>query len=314
MRRINAHTLRLARDIIGNRALKAAFPALERVGLHVVRNHFYNPIPDTRRLHDSVFQRRSAMVGIEVDLDAQVARLKELSDEFKQEYRYFPQHQTEGQAPHFHMQNSSYGSVDAELYWCMLRSLKPKRVIEIGSGNSTLLGLEALRRNGEEGFDGTYTAIDPYPNVEDIHNAPGGFTLVKARVQDVPHDTFAELESGDILFIDSTHVASMDSDVCFEYLELLPRLKPGVYVHIHDIMLPMEYPKVWVKHLYFWNEQYLLQAFLSFNREFEVIWAGHMLALDRPQELAAAIPSFAPGVTEPGAFWIRRVGQAKGIK
>lgn len=314
MRKINAHNLRTAKDIVSGKAIKTAFPFLERAGLHVVRNHFYNPIPDTRRLDDSVFERRSAMVGIDVDLDAQVPRLKELSDQFQEEYLDFPQHQAQGQAPHFYMQNGSYGSVDAELYWCMLRSIQPRRVVEIGSGHSTLLGLEALRRNAAEGSGGAYTVIDPYPRVEDTQVAPGGFTLVEARVQDVPHETFAALGAGDILFIDSTHVASMDSDVCFEYLELLPRLKPGVYVHIHDIMLPMEYPKVWIDHLYFWNEQYILQAFLAFNREFEVVWANHMLALDRPQELASAIPSFVPGVTKPGSFWIRRLGEGIGVQ
>ena len=116
------------------------------------------------------------------------------------------------------------------------------------------------------------------------------------------------LEAGDVLFIDSSHMLRIGSDVQFEYLEILPRLKPGVIVHIHDIFLPAEYPRNWVhdKHI-FWNEQYLLQAFLAFNASFEVLWGGSWMHLNHPAELESAFQSYKRENQWPGSFWIRRV-------
>jgi hypothetical protein len=114
------------------------------------------------------------------------------------------------------------------------------------------------------------------------------------------------LGENDILFIDSTHVLRIGSDVQYEFLEVLPRLRPGVYVHIHDIFMPAEYPEAWVRREHrFWTEQYLLQAFLCYNGAFEVIWAGSYMHLKHPDELAAAFASYGPG-RHPGSFWIRR--------
>lgn len=136
------------------------------------------------------------------------------------------------------------------------------------------------------------------------------------------------LERNDILFIDFSHILSIGSDVRYEYLDLLPRLKPGVLIHFHDIFLPAEYPQKWVLNFHrFWNEQYLLQAFLTFNTEFEVLWAGNFMHLNHSDLLAATIPSYKqelgklprsveprtislggalPVECQPKSFWIRR--------
>jgi len=293
---------------MASRVLAAVFPWFERLGLHVVRNHFYSPIPDTRRLDDTVFTRKSALVGIEFDVDKQVERLRGFRARFAAEYESIPRMRNRHARDRFSLDNASFGSVDAEMWWCILRDAKPNRIIEVGSGNSTLLALEALAKNATEGHTCEYIVVDPYPRqlIVDFAERNAGFRLIRSRVQDVPMDVFQQLGNGDILFIDSSHVASIDSDVCFEILEVLPRLAPGVMIHIHDVMLPMNYPKLWMEHLYFWNEQYLLQAFLSFNDEFEIVFAGGILALDRSRELKEVFTSFEPGQTRPGSFWIRR--------
>ena len=128
------------------------------------------------------------------------------------------------------------------------------------------------------------------------------------KVQNASLDQFTSLCSRDILFIDSSHVCAIGSDVTFEILEILPRLNPGVVIHVHDVFLPRNHPKAWVKELHrFWNEQYLLQAFLCNNRDFEVIWAGSWLHMMHSEKLASAFPSYDPRRNWPASFWISRV-------
>lgn len=296
-----------AREYVINRAFARAFPLWQRAGVHVIRNSFYGAVPDTRLLPADIHSRRSALVGIEIDEQAQLAMIADFADRFAGEYAEWPQDRDPSAPNRFFRGNTSFGPVDAETYWCMLRSRKPTRVIEIGSGNSTLLALDAMARNAAEGSPIDYTVIDPFPRVVDAQSARGGFTIIEQPVQRVPLETFASLQAGDILFIDSTHVVAMDSDVVFEILEVLPRLNPGVLIHLHDILLPMDYPQEWLDHLYFWTEQYLLQAFLAFNDSFAVRWAGNLMALDHPEALHAAYPAFEPGRHHPGSVWIERV-------
>jgi len=118
---------------------------------------------------------------------------------------------------------------------------------------------------------------------------------------------FGKLKENDILFIDSSHVLKIGSDVQYEYLDILPRLSKGVIVHVHDIFLPAEYPKEWVlKDYIFWTEQYLLQAFLAFNDSFEVLWAGHYMHLKYPNKLEDAF-SYKRDERLPGSFWMRKI-------
>jgi hypothetical protein len=122
---------------------------------------------------------------------------------------------------------------------------------------------------------------------------PGLTRLAVQRVQDVPFEVFTGLERGDILFIDSSHVVAMDSDVVHEYLRILPKLKPGVVIHVHDIFLPADYPKKFVMtNLCFWAEQYLLEAFLSYNQAFQVLWASSAMQMLRAAELERFFPAW----------------------
>lgn len=171
-----------------------------------------------------------------------------------------------------------------------------------------MLAAEAVNKNREEGHDCELVAVDPYP-VEILKKRILGLSrLIEKGVQELDLSEFIRLKENDILFIDSTHVVRIGGDVVYLYLEVLPRLNKGVLVHFHDIFLPLEYPKDWVlKQHRFWNEQYLLQAFLIFNDCFEVVWAGSYMNLKHPDKFEATFRSYRKGETFPGSFWIRRI-------
>jgi len=281
----------------------------EKKGFHITPVDFYFPIPDTRELGDELWTKHSDMVGVDLNESRQLKLLELFLSQFKNEYDYFPRQKTT--TPYrYYLNNGGLSSIDGEILYCMVRHFKPKRVIEIGSGNSTYLFAEAILKNKEENpsYDCKLTAIEPYPNDVLKDGFPGLSELIQKRVQDLPLTDFMKLNEDDILFIDSTHVLQIGSDVRYEYLEILPRLKKGVIIHAHDIFLPAEYPKEWIRgDAIFWNEQYLLQAFLSFNDAFEVLWAGSYMHLKNPDKLEKAFSSYKRNEHRPGSFWIRRV-------
>jgi predicted O-methyltransferase YrrM len=248
---------------------------------------------------------------------AQLALLESFATRFKAQYDALPR-SAESAGGGFYLGNPMYGSVDAEILYSMMRHFKPRRVIEIGSGFSTLLTAKAVAEDSLEGRSPVdLITIDPYMNKAfndqlDLQAAVGRnvkCTVVREQVQNVPMSEFESLGENDILFIDSTHVLSIGSDVQYEFLEVLPRLRKGVVVHVHDIFMPREYPRTWVlDYHFFWTEQYLLQAFLAFNSAFEVLWGGNYVHTYHPDALKRAIGSYDPATTIPGSFWIRRVG------
>jgi predicted O-methyltransferase YrrM len=166
--------------------------------------------------------------------------------------------------------NGQFNAGDAGLLTAFLAWLRPNRMIEIGSGHSTFAALDACQF-----FDipTHITAIEPNP--ERLlgglgESFPNHFDLIESRVQDVPTDQFAELARGDVLFIDSSHVAKSGSDVVYELLQVVPRLLPGVLVHVHDIFPAFEYPQAWLKEGRYWSEAYLLRALLTYNSRIKV--------------------------------------------
>jgi hypothetical protein len=298
-------TLRLVRRILAGLAGRT-FTLWERLGVHVTPVHFYQPIPDTRELDRGLWQRRSAMPGVEIDDAAMLRLLEGFHCDFRSEYGALPMKQTADPLAYY-IDNGNFESVDGEVLYSMLRSLKPRRMIEIGSGSSTQLSAQALRKNETDGADVCeYAVFDPFPGPTVAGGLPGLRELAAMPAQDVPLARFESLAANDVLFIDSSHVLRIGSDVQYLFLEVVPRLAPGVYVHVHDIFMPAEYPRSWVmKEHRFWTEQYLLQAFLAFNSAWEVVWAGSYMHLQHPKELAAAFRSYGP-TRSPGSFWIRR--------
>jgi|SRR5882672_9459529 len=281
---------------------------MQALGLHVTPNHFYSPVPDTRRIDRKLFDRPSELLGIDLREPAQLNLLALLTDTYKHEYSQFPARREDVALGSFYIQNNLFSSVDAEMLYAMVRHLKPRRIVEVGSGYSTLLMVQAADANQKDGKPAEIRCIDPYPRnfVSDLANR-GRLNLVQASVETVPLDVFSALSDGDILFIDSSHVVRTGGDVQREFLEILPRIGAGTYVHVHDIFLPHDYPSKWVvDNHWFWNEQYLLQAFLSFNSEFEVVLALAWLHYQHRDKLVESIPSYDPETVLPGSFWMRR--------
>jgi len=267
------------------------------VGVFPVIRHYYEPFPLMPQSH-----ARRRLNGIDLNVDGQLAFLKTLKG--VEELAAFPLHKTSDLG--FHHINYSYQFVDADFLYLVIRTMKPRRIIEIGSGYSTLMMLEATRVNTAENMPCAITCIEPfeYPMLE-----RSGATIVRSMVEDVEPTLFDTLERNDILFIDSSHIIRPGGDVLAEYLSILPGLKPGVLVHVHDIFTPLDYPAyVRSDHVLLWNEQYLLEAFLTLNRAFSVIGALNYLQKHHPNELSAVCISQRNWPTcVPGSFWMQKV-------
>ena len=276
-----------------------------------MRVHFYSPVPDLADLAARrVWERRSVLPGIDFQMERQLDFLGVLGASYGGECRW-PLLRPTGDPQAFYLDNGRFSYGCAASLHTMIRHLKPRRLIEIGSGCSSLVIGEAIRLNAGEGSPCRYMVIDPYPGGMVAEGKIGLERLIAQRVELVDADTFDLLDENDILFIDSGHTVRTGSDVNFLYLEVLPRLKPGVAVHIHDICLPYEYPEVYFTNpafRVFWTEAYLLQAFLAFNAEFEVLLAMNAIQTDHMQAFRAAFPHFRleENWANSGSFWMRR--------
>ena len=300
------------------------------LGVSVTPQHFYFPVPSIKSFDSKDWHACRPCAAIDFRLQDQMDLLRsELLPYIKECGFSETPVPVNGHGPQFHFNNGFFERIDAEIAYAFVRQRKPKRVIEVGSGNTTLVNAAAVRKNAAEGFPGELFAIEPYPASYLKQGLPGLTQLIPAKVQDAPFDLFLSLKAGDILFIDSSHVVSMDSDVLYELLGILPRIAPGVLIHFHDIFTPLDYPEKFVKrNLCFWGEQYLLEAFLSFNSAFKVVWAGSAMQQFYPDVLRDAFPGwegsfnrmpsdlklFAPSLDGknvwPCSFWITRTDQS----
>ncbi|HTG86645.1 MAG TPA: class I SAM-dependent methyltransferase [Pyrinomonadaceae bacterium] len=258
----------------------------DRWGYHIRPIHYYEPIPDFRSITSEQLERRREFRSIDFGWDAQLQLLRDLSA-FRIEF----------EAADF--KNDYFNGLDAAVFYSLIRHLRPRRVIEIGSGYSTRFAHKALTRNAD---GGRLTCIEPHPE-ERLNGLRLSVEVIQKRVEEIDVDFFSCLEANDILFIDSSHTVKFGSDVCYEFLEVLPTLRPGVWVHVHDIFFPHDYPAEWLlKRRLALNEQYLLEAFLSFNREFQVALANHWLTLDH----SSAARELWDGDAVSSSFWFYR--------
>jgi Methyltransferase domain len=281
------------------------FPLWEAHGFHLTPVHFYSAIPDVSALPEATFREPRGLAGLDMNEAKQLQLLRDQFPRYKAEYDAFPRDPTP--RPYdYYLNQFMFRSGDAEILHCMVRHFAPRRMIEIGSGFSTLISAAAIRQNQTLGRPCELTAIEPYPNPTLRQGVPGLTRLISTPVQQVPLEVFQELAENDILFIDSSHVVKIGSDVVYEFLEILPRLAKGVLVHVHDIFLPHEYPETWVRQeARFWTEQYLLHAFMLFNSKFEVLLAANYLATRHGQLFRQTFANFDGGW--PGSFWIRSI-------
>lgn len=278
----------------------------DRAEYHVRPIHFYEPLPDFRHLTIGRVTRRRQSPAVDWNTSEQIDWLHKLAC-CREELTAV--HRSAGTALGFDFSNPLFGPLDAAVYYATVRTLRPRHIIEIGSGYSTQIACLALQRNAAQGAFGTMTCIDPYPAAW-LHGAGMKIEIVPEPVETLSLERFRALQSGDILFIDSTHTVKFQSDVVREFLEILPELAGGVYVHVHDIFFPYDYPPDWlIQQRRAWNEQYLVEAFLAYNHEFEVVLANHLMAVDYSYVSNAVLPDALrcdSWLYNAGSFWMRR--------
>ena len=180
------------------------FTICERIGFHIVRNHFYQPVPDTGRINPRLWSAHSQLIGIELNEKRQPELLNSFTTDFKHEYERFPENRT--QVPYeYYMSNGFFGPVDGEILYYMIRYFRPKEIFEIGSEHSTFLSAQAVLRNGRDGRgECRLVAFEPYPNATLLKGFPGLHELHTIKAQEIPIELFEQLEEKDILFIDSS--------------------------------------------------------------------------------------------------------------
>ena len=283
--------------------LHAVRGLLDWAGVTIVAHHYYEPVYQT----DDIFRDPDApraLAGIDWNLEGQKSLLQKFrfGDVLRSlEGRTFRGHT-------FHYDNQTFGPGDAEALYSMIRIAKPKSIIEIGCGQSTLvacLAIEDLIKEDPE-YSCRQICFEPFENpwLSEL-----GIEIRRERIERSDLHTFRELSPNDLVFIDSSHVQRPMGDVEFEFLHILPVLPEGVIVHVHDIFSPRDYPARWlIEDRRFWNEQYLLEAFLLFNSDFEIMCAMNDLMHRGWTEFKEAFPILATAKMHPpvGSFWIRR--------
>lgn len=290
---------------------------LQRTGWNLFPVHYYTSEPSVVELESSLelWAKPSALGGLNTSPKKQLFTLSQHCKPFRSEYAENLSFAA-GTAGAF---GPGFGYVEAQCLHAMVRAYRPKKIVEIGSGVSSLVSLVASKMNHEE--DGTpcqITCVEPFPSsaLKQLSSADSNLIIRQEMVQATPLDFFAQLGRNDILFIDSSHVAKAGSDVIHIVLEILPTLASGVVVHVHDIYLPFHYQRDVLQTFTHNNETPLMQAFLAFNSKFEVLFALSQMHYDFPKDLAELFPGYRhqPGergmsLGKPGHFpsslWLR---------
>lgn len=274
---------------------------LLRLGVFPIRRHFYEPLFHPDDLGESFASQRH-LPGIDLQTEAQLDFL--LQFKFEAELRKFldPNQPVLNNGTTFTLDNVAFGPGDIDYYYSLIRLSKPQRIIEIGSGNSTIVALAAIEENAREdaSYRCDFVSIEPYPWFE--HPAIKSITK---KVEDVPLDLFRSLQQNDVLFIDSSHMIRPQGDVIHEYLNILPSLGAGVHIHIHDIFTPFNYPRFWVESMhFFWNEQYMVEALLTDTHAYKIIGALHFLCRNHPDQAKAAMPLLKARAVTGQSLWL----------
>lgn len=280
---LSALTLKLVRRI-GVNFMPVSWRIFLGVGVFPIRDHYYEPLFNPAHLNAD-FALPRELPAIDWNTKTQLSFLEALA----------PFADTVPMLP-----STAFGGADADYWYCLIRFLKPRRIIEVGSGSSTRIAIKALLENGAQC---EHICVEPYeePWLENC-----GAKIVRQRLEDVNKSIFRELSAGDILFIDSSHIIRPQGDVLVEVLEILPLLAPGVVVHFHDIFSPWHYHYKWVaEEVRLWNEQYLLEGFMSYNSQWEILGALNVLKHEYYDLLKNVCPSLSASQT-PGSFYIRR--------
>lgn len=278
------------------------------------KTDYYSPLPTLSNIQKNKarWDKPSPMNGISYDVSKYKLSLQQLVSKYGEEFNALASYEDNkllGFGP-------GYTELDAYVLYMMIRAIKPKRYFEVGSGLSTYYSNLAAKKNATEGNPIKIKCIEPFPfeqlsSIEHIE-------IIQDEVQNVKKTFFSELESNDVLFIDSSHVIKIDGDVPFLFLEILPLLNKGIIVHIHDIPFPFNTPypaKQWVTDSpyawpMYWNEAMLLQAFLMYNETYEIIQSTPLIRYYDEPFLKNNIPFYKSIEEEPNTFssiWLKKV-------
>jgi Methyltransferase domain len=299
---VSAIWLKLIRKhIVGFWGTRSPFSKyiLNKVGVFPIIDHYYEPYYSPEKL--KLLKANRLLPGIDFRDKEQLALLQHFNYQSELlEISKLPEH-----ILNYSFNKGPFLSGDAEILFSFVRYYKPKRIIEVGCGHSTLLMQHAIAYNKKEdnSYTCTHICIEPFEN---DWLTKLDVDVKREKVEDMEIPFFQSLNEGDFLFIDSTHIIRPQGDVLFEYLQVLPSINKGVIVHIHDIFTPRDYLEEWLQDgVNFWNEQYLLEAFLTFNSGFDILCAVNYLKNKHFQEISAHCP-FLTKEREPGSFWMQR--------
>ena len=273
----------------GSHKLSLSNSILKKIGIFPLTSNYYEPLFNFDNLKKKLNEKRN-LPGVKFDVDEQVKSLSQFN--YNEELKNLS----------FNFNNKFFEAGDAEIYYQIIRYFKPKKIIEIGSGHSSLLAKQAIKNNKKiDNVTTKLTCIEPYENrwleENNIH-------VIREKVEEIDIKIFSDLNKNDILFIDSSHVIKPQGDIIKIFLEILPKLKPGVIVHIHDIFSPRDYPENWLKvENRFFNEQYLLEGILDNSSKYKIMLSLNLLKHDFYSEIKKVCP-FLDDKSEPSSFYI----------
>jgi len=276
----------------------------EFIGSPLAPGGYYSPIPSIREINAYNFSipLPELLPGIDLNGNEQL----NLLDSFEPFYRELPFTDEKSEGLRYYYKNGFYSYSDAILLYCMIRYLKPKKIIEAGSGFSSSVTLDTNEKFMENSISCIF--IEPYPaRLESLlkKNDREYVTIHQKKLQEVPIEVFKELNENDILFIDSTHVAKFNSDVNYIFHEILPVLARGVHIHFHDVFYPFEYPQEWLLDGRAWNEQYILRAFLEYNNNFKIVLFNTYLESMYESKIKNRFPLLYKNTG--GSIWLKKM-------
>jgi hypothetical protein len=303
-----SNTFRALTGLMPRRVLRALLASIEArpdraaaAGYHVYPRTYTSPLLLKEEVDVVQLSQRRRLPAVNID-ENRALRLIETLRPYVPELDDVAVNAVAGEP--FWLRNGWYTDFDAASLYALLRHVKPQRYVELGCGFSSYISARALTRNAADGTSSDSLYSDPQPRHDIARFVPSG-RVRQARVQDVPLETFTRLDAGDVLFVDTSHVVKCQSDVTHALLTILPLLKPGVWIHIHDVLTPYDYPEEWVTHHWFSNnEQYAVEALLSGGDRYVVelplflLWKEHRDALTR---------FFPRGNVKPHGFWLRKM-------
>jgi predicted O-methyltransferase YrrM len=283
----------------GSHKLPFSKKILNYIGIFPITNHYYEPQFNFSQLKRDLYKNRS-FPGFDFNMKKQLKNISNLI--YKNELIEL---NLEKKSPNynFNIKNNFFENGDAEIYYQLIRHLKPKNILEIGSGHSTLIALEAIKKNKSvDKIETKITCVEPYENKWLDHL---NIKILRKKIENLDESYYLALEKNDILFIDSSHVIRPQGDVLKIFFEIVPKLKKGTIVHVHDIFTPKDYPKKWlIEQNKFWNEQYLVEALMMNKDKYEIYLMLNYLKNNAYEQLRKICPYLKDNY-EPSSLYIK---------